>query len=245
MSIVATETFNPGSSGNSLKMDIDDPNNNIHLPNIFNEVIPETPQQIIRARFDIFVPAGPRGGGSVYVGRGSNGATVRGPQLGWHPDGSIRYVAPGPAGFVAVPSYPRDIWQTVELDIDLVADTFDMSWGTMGSPLQQVQQGLPFRSGPLELLDRFVFVNFAFPFSSSLSYLDNVEVSIVSTGDFNGDGSFDCDDIDALVAEIVGGTHQVTFDMTGDSQVDEEVCRRTLPRETEGGRPTAAPDGSL
>ncbi len=216
MSIVATEAFSPGSSGNSLKMDIDDVNN-IFLANVFNEVVPEMPQRIVRARFDIFVPPGPRGGGSVYVGRGTDGATDRGPQLTWFPDGSIGYWASGSANFVAVPSYPRDIWQTVELDIDLVTDTFDMSWGTMGSPLQQVRQGLPFRSGPLELLDRFVFFKVGNPV---LSYLDNVDVRIVSSGDFDSDGDFDCDDVDALVVEIVGGTHQVTFDMTGDSRVD-------------------------
>jgi hypothetical protein len=216
MSIVATETFNPGSSGNSLKMDIDDVNS-IFLHNVFNEVIPEMPQRIVRTRFDIFVPPGPRGGGSVYVGQGEGTGSLRGPQLSWFPDGSIQYWASGTANFVAVPSYPRGIWQTVELDIDLVADKFDMSWGTMGSPVQQIQQGLPFRSGPLELLDRFVFFRVGNP---ALSYLDNVEVRIVSSGDFDSDGDFDCDDIDALVVEIVAGTHQVTFDMTGDNLVD-------------------------
>jgi hypothetical protein len=45
-------------------------------------------------------------------------------------------------------------------------------------------------------------------------------VRIVSSGDFDSDGGFDCDDIDALVEEIVVGTNQVTFDMTGDNLVD-------------------------
>jgi hypothetical protein len=216
LSIVATETFSPGSTGNSLKMDIDDVNS-IFLVNVFNEVIPEMPQRIVRARFDIFVPPGPRGGGSVYIGQGEGTGSLRGPQLSWFPDGSIQYWAPGAASFLAVPSYPRGIWQTVELDIDLVADTFDMSWGTIGTPLQQVQQGLPFRSGTLDSLDRFVFFRVGNP---ALSYLDNVDVSIVSSGDFDSDGDFDCDDIDALVVEIVAGTNQVTFDMTGDNLVD-------------------------
>ena len=39
-------------------------------------------------------------------------------------------------------------------------------------------------------------------------------------GDFNDDGSFDCLDVDALVAEIAAGNHTGSFDMTGDGQVD-------------------------
>lgn len=41
------------------------------------------------------------------------------------------------------------------------------------------------------------------------------------TGDFDGDGEWDCADIDALVGEIVAGTNNVAFDLTGDGIVDE------------------------
>ncbi len=40
------------------------------------------------------------------------------------------------------------------------------------------------------------------------------------TGDFNGDGEFGCVDVDALVAEIVAGTNNAVYDMTGDGVVD-------------------------
>lgn len=39
-------------------------------------------------------------------------------------------------------------------------------------------------------------------------------------GDFNGDGSWDCRDIDDLSAEIFAGTNDVQFDLTGDGLVD-------------------------
>jgi hypothetical protein len=39
-------------------------------------------------------------------------------------------------------------------------------------------------------------------------------------GDFNGDGSYDCLDIDALVAEIAAGTNSALLDLTGDGAVD-------------------------
>ncbi|MEM8679779.1 MAG: hypothetical protein AAGF97_10545, partial [Planctomycetota bacterium] len=39
-------------------------------------------------------------------------------------------------------------------------------------------------------------------------------------GDFNNDGMFDCLDADALVAEIVGATDSVEFDLNGDGAVN-------------------------
>ena len=39
-------------------------------------------------------------------------------------------------------------------------------------------------------------------------------------GDFNGDGQWDCTDIDLLTAEIAGGGHDLSFDMNRDGAVD-------------------------
>ena len=39
-------------------------------------------------------------------------------------------------------------------------------------------------------------------------------------GDFNGDGNYDCADIDALVGEVAGGTNTGSFDLTGDGLVN-------------------------
>lgn len=49
-----------------------------------------------------------------------------------------------------------------------------------------------------------------------------VTISNMSTlnGDFNGDGDYDCADIDALVMEIAAGTGGTMFDLTGDGVID-------------------------
>ncbi len=39
------------------------------------------------------------------------------------------------------------------------------------------------------------------------------------TGDFNGDGQYDCQDIDALSFAVADGLHPPQFDLTGDGQV--------------------------
>lgn len=41
-------------------------------------------------------------------------------------------------------------------------------------------------------------------------------------GDFNSDGAWDCADIDALVAEVVAGTNNTDFDLTGDGIVNTD-----------------------
>ena len=42
----------------------------------------------------------------------------------------------------------------------------------------------------------------------------------VADGDFNDDGLWNCDDINALTAAVVGGAHPSAFDMTGDGLVN-------------------------
>ncbi len=55
--------------------------------------------------------------------------------------------------------------------------------------------------------------------SNNISVLINHTCTIV-TPDFNGDGVLDCDDVDALVAEIVAGNNTATFDLTNDGSVN-------------------------
>lgn len=54
---------------------------------------------------------------------------------------------------------------------------------------------------------------------TATSVLLNV-VSLMTSGDFNGDGNFDCQDIDSLVSEIANGTNNSLFDVTGDGLVN-------------------------
>ena len=42
----------------------------------------------------------------------------------------------------------------------------------------------------------------------------------IEPGDFNGDGVFDCQDVDALVGVVADQSHLVAFDLTGDGNVD-------------------------
>ncbi len=67
--------------------------------------------------------------------------------------------------------------------------------------------------------------------------IDNLVISTLMTvstvtGDFNGDGNYDCQDVDSLVAEIVAGTNTLSFDLTGDSLVNGDDLAAWL---VEGG----------
>lgn len=55
-------------------------------------------------------------------------------------------------------------------------------------------------------------------------------------GDFNDDSVWDCEDIDALVAEIVAGTNSLNFDLTGDGVVNgDDIYNLELGWLTVGG----------
>ena len=57
--------------------------------------------------------------------------------------------------------------------------------------------------------------------SNNISVLLNQTCTFEISGDFNGDGIFDCDDVDSLVIEIVAGTNAAAFDLTNDGLVDQ------------------------
>ena len=61
---------------------------------------------------------------------------------------------------------------------------------------------------------------------NEFSMADNVRLETISImppsvdGDFNDDGTYDCMDVDPLVAEIAAGTDNPDFDLNGDTFVD-------------------------
>ena len=59
---------------------------------------------------------------------------------------------------------------------------------------------------------------------NEFTMVDNVKLEVVSagglTGDFDNNGDYACEDIDALVAEVVAGTNDPAFDLTGDGNVN-------------------------
>ena len=55
-------------------------------------------------------------------------------------------------------------------------------------------------------------------------YIDDISAAILTmegiSGDFDGNGHFDCADIDRLVEEVVAMTNNASFDLTGDGMVN-------------------------
>ncbi len=60
-------------------------------------------------------------------------------------------------------------------------------------------------------------------------------------GDFDDNGQYACDDIDALVAEIVAGTNQAGFDLTQDGIVDQRDLASWLAEAGAAELPSANP----
>ena len=189
--VVLTDDFDPGTPGNSLEMVVSDPALNIHLPIVFNQVINEAENPNVTVEFDIWVADAGTMGGSIYVGGDHGGggfgnASDRGPQIHWRSDGTIIAAVANAANFLLVTGYPVGTWQSVRLEIDLAADTFDFFWGLQGDELVQFGDDVSFRSGVLNHLDRFTYVHFGGTGADSHSFIDHVEVSV------GGDCPWDC-----------------------------------------------------
>ena len=65
-------------------------------------------------------------------------------------------------------------------------------------------------------------------------------------GDFNGDGQWNCDDINLLTSEVVAGTNDAAFDLSGDGQVNLDDRDAWLAEAaTENGLSSAYPLGDF
>lgn len=178
---VPTNVYDPSATGNSMRLRVSgNPVSNFHLPNILTDTWNEGDGDLT-VSFCLWVMDG-MDGGSIYVGGdhgggGFSNATDRGPQLSWLADGTYGY-SNSTGTFVSLGSYTQGSWLEVSLNIDLVADNYDISTGPQGGPLTLVGSNLPFRSGSLSFIDRFTFAYFDnLTGECTLSLLDNVSVT--------------------------------------------------------------------
>ena len=90
------------------------------------------------------------------------------------------------------------------------------------------------------------FSTFFGPFTAGEIRIDNVVLTrppVPAVGDFDGNGIYDCVDIDSLVAQIQSGANLSQFDLTGDGLVDQADVtawlRWRVPSTTRPANPTS------
>jgi hypothetical protein len=150
-----------------------------HLVNVFTRPLQQSVDTIILVSFDVYVPAATVGGPAIYLANEGVGSDLdRGPQLMWGA-GTLFAYSIGLLETPLVSSYPRNAWQSVRMEIDLVSDTYSVFWGVRGSPLEHIGSGLGFRSGPQRQLDRFAIARFINYNQEIDAFVDNVRVTEV------------------------------------------------------------------
>jgi hypothetical protein len=239
-SIVDSPSLGPDLTGHSMKIRsakwVD---NYVH--NHFLEPVRETEGEIVRARFDLFVPdsgTNTRGGTSITIGGDHGGgghSTVkdRGPQVRWDSQGKIVTVEcvgdcnSGPNGkrhVTRMRETPLNVWQNVQLDIDLVTDMYDLFWATNGELPELVASNIRYRSEELDFLDRFTVALFNNPPSAPIGdvFLDNVDIEVRTKlpGDTDLDGEVTFADF-LVLADNFGGRRKAWSQ--GDFDGDREV----------------------
>ena len=177
-SVVATSDFDPGGTGNSLRVQAGSLVN-VHLPALLSRAIDEATTTQVLVRFEVFVPTSTGGGCAVYLGGDHGGGGFdslldRGPQVVFSSGNNL--VGYEPTGPRTLGPYARDAWQTVALEIDLKTDRYAVSIGPRGGPLTALATEVQFRSGSIRFIDRVTVAAFTLE-SSWLAYVDNVSVT--------------------------------------------------------------------
>ena len=120
-----------------------------------------------------------------------------------------------------------DSWTILQAGVDFADELATIDAELDAAGLGTVDHGAPLIDGSLDgtmfgSLD--LTTDLGPGLSWDVSYTANdVILSVIGDGplgDFNGDGSWDCADIDQLVAEIAAGSNSASLDLTGDGLVD-------------------------
>jgi hypothetical protein len=165
-----------GGAGNCLQLSLTGTewtDSNVILPNLLGRSVTKASGEILHVSFDIYVEPG-RGGGLIWLGKGPQIAD-RGPQMGWASTGVLNTYDSSGVATARVASYPRGVWQTVRLEVDLAHDRYNFYWGERGRPVSVIRSNLTFRAGSIPYIDRFSMARIR-P-AAPLSYLDNLRVS--------------------------------------------------------------------
>lgn len=255
---IVTKENTPGDLCLRLEGTNDPATDIYHLPHIFSRILNEGESGIITLTFEMLIASEDLAGGGVYLsgdhgGSGYHYAFDRGPQLYFDAGGVQGYQWALPEGehlplvFVEVPArYVPDQWEFVRVDVDLVSDTFELWLAPDGQTLQLVGHDLPFRSGPLDHIDRVTVANFGQLSAPSEWFVDNFRVvdntdcnensapdigeSQLYAGDFNGDLQVDLSDHQRLL-ECLTNPGSVPFPRFGKCA---QLCQQVFDSDLDG-----------
>jgi len=160
-SIVAAPS---GGTGNALRLSFGATDNlswSTFLPNALARRVTRTSGEFLQVSFDLYVAPG-RGGGALVLGYGPHFDThdpaqnQRGPQLIWEPSGRVSawaawQISETPIALSA--SYPRGVWQTVRLEVDMARQRYNFFSGEKGQPVSLTRTNIAFFAGTLPHID--------------------------------------------------------------------------------------------
>jgi hypothetical protein len=173
-----------GGTGNALRLSFGATENlgrPTFLPNVFARRVNNTSGERLHVSFDLYVAPG-RGGGAVLLGYGpifnthDPALNERGPQLIWEPSGRLSawaawHISETPIALSA--SYPRGVWQTVRLEVDMARQRYNFFSGEKGQPVSLTRTNIAFFAGTLPYIDRLMIVRWSHSEASSGSLADN------------------------------------------------------------------------
>ncbi len=104
--------------------------------------------------------------------------------------------------------------------LDVAIQVLDVNGNLLASDLNSAADG---RNATVDFTAGFTgtaFVSVELESGEGEYVLSIDDGSVQVNGDFDNDGDYDCNDIDALVGEIAGNSNNMSFDLTGDGMVD-------------------------
>lgn len=149
-----------GGDGNSLRMSLAATETTSAEPEVLHQfpAVNRSTGKIIILTFDLYVEPG-HGGADTSLAHSAE-SSDRAMQLRWNADGKLYNRATG-SGDTSLFPYPRGVWQSVRVELDLAKDRYNLYLSEKGQPVALTRFNLPARSTGVAYVDRLSVVRFA------------------------------------------------------------------------------------
>lgn len=189
-SVVDEAAGPPEGTGNSLRVSADGlaTDTSLFILNAWRTKVQPEPGQIVRVSVDVFLPeAGKQGGSILVTGNqskwGWSNTLDRAAQISFTSAGIIQ-ARVGTGDLIDVMSgVPYAVWQSMRVDLDVAARSYDVYWAQRGEPMALLATDLPFRAADLEFLDHIGLAVWGSYGEDVASYWDNFRVEVVESND--------------------------------------------------------------
>jgi hypothetical protein len=176
-----------GGDGNALRFSWGPNQATWHSVDLYNNLarpVDTASGQIVNVSFDVYVTSPEVGGVAINLNGDSDSEYAVSASWSWGTTNitdlflvQSRTNNQGSSKFAAVPSYPKGVWQSVRIEVDLASWRYNFYWGVKGQPFSVILTNLVCPTARFSRITNLTIDRYSNFTTATDFYIDNIVVS--------------------------------------------------------------------